>query len=176
MKSCCRFPPFLQVILGISSSPRPGFALLSTCSSSQLPCASGGRASWDRLCRAAARIVCVVFTLFGLSWISCFTLRQPQMLPFLSQLIPPDVESLPASAPPALSLLFLLLSFFVLPRYASIHKILSSGQGLLLVFRLCSVRTVASIDVFLIHPWERDVLLCPPTSTFLSPFCFFLYC
>ena len=64
---------------------------------------------------------------------------------------------------------------FVLPRYASIHVILSGGQGLLLVFRPCSVRTVTSIDVVLIHPWREMYSVSTYSSTFLSPFYFFLF-
>ena len=43
------------------------------------------------------------------------------------------------------------LLFSVLPSYAGIVMVLSGVQGLLLVFRWCSVRTVKSIDVFLMH-------------------------
>ena len=54
---------------------------------------------------------------------------------------------------------FLSSSFFflfsVIPSYAGIFIVLSSVQGLLLVFSWCSVRIVASIDIFLIHPWRE---------------------
>ena len=68
-----------------------------------------------------------------------------------------------ASAPPSqgagpipLPLLLLLPSFFsILPSYAGIFRVLSGVQDLLLVFSRCSVRTVASVDVFLCICGER---------------------
>ena len=47
------------------------------------------------------------------------------------------------------------LLFSVLPSYAGIFIVLSVVQGLLLVFSPCSVRIVASVDVFLMHPWRE---------------------
>ena len=41
------------------------------------------------------------------------------------------------------------------PSYEGIFIVLSGVQGLLLVFSQCSVRTVASIDVFLMHLWRE---------------------
>ena len=49
-----------------------------------------------------------------------------------------------------LSSSFPLLSF-ILPGYAGIFIVLSSVQGLLLVFSWCFSRTVPSVDVFLMH-------------------------
>ena len=59
-----------------------------------------GHVSLSRVCRALARIVCVVLTLFKLSQISCLTLRQPQMLPFHPNQFHQMQESLPSSSPP----------------------------------------------------------------------------
>ena len=55
-----------------------------------------------------------------------------------------------ASSPPPSPFLFPIL-----PSYAGIFIVLSGVQGLLLVFSRCSVRIVASIDVFLMHPWRE---------------------
>ena len=51
----------------------------------------------------------------------------------------------------SLSSFFSLLSF-ILPSYSWIRIILSSGQGLLLVFSWCSI---ASVDIFLTHSWSK---------------------
>ena len=53
-----------------------------------------------------------------------------------------------------LSSCFSLLCF-ILPIYAGIFIFLSSDQDFLLVFSQCSVRIVASADVFLMHPWRE---------------------
>ena len=47
------------------------------------------------------------------------------------------------------------LLFSVLLSYPGIFIILSNVQGLLLVYSWCSVRIVASVDVFLMHPWRE---------------------
>ena len=49
---------------------------------------SRGLASLCGVQRAVVRIICVVLTTFRLSQISCFTLRQPQMLPFCPKQLP----------------------------------------------------------------------------------------
>ena len=55
-----------------------------------------------------------------------------------------------------ISLPLLLLPLFlhsVLPGHLGIFFVLSSVQGLWLVFSWCPVRTVPSVDVFLMHLW-----------------------
>ena len=65
------------------------------------------------------------------------------------------------SSPPGLQVpsCFLSSSFSLLPSilpcYAGIFIVLSSVQGLLLVFSWCSVRIVPSVDVFLMHLWRE---------------------
>ena len=61
-------------------------------------------------------------------------------------------RSHPTSSPPPSPFFF-----SVLPSYAGIFIVLSGVQGLLLVFSWCSqyVRIVASVDVFLMHPWRE---------------------
>ena len=114
--------------------------------------------------RAVVRTACVFLTLFRLPQIRCFTLSwQSQMLPFcpnfpigegvslnsgvyLLQLPCPRVQVLSRFVSSSFSLLF-----SILPGYAVTFIVLSSVQGLLLVFSQCSVRIVALIDVFLLH-------------------------
>ena len=72
-----------------------------------------------------------------------------------------------------LSFSFSLL-FAILPSYAGIFIVLSGVQGLLLVFSWCSVRIVASIDVFLMHPWREVNSTSSYYSTILNPLPFIL--
>ena len=60
------------------------------------------------------------------------------------------------------------LLFDILPSYAGIFIVLSGVQGLLLVFSRCSVRIVASIDVFLMHLWRE---INSTSSYFSAIFC-----
>ena len=89
--------------------------------------------------------------------------------PLLLQLISPLVRGLPQmweplhcfSSTPGAQILpcFLFSSFsllsFIPPGYAGIFLVLSSAQGLLLVFSWCSVRVVPSANVFLMHLWRE---------------------
>ena len=171
LKSCCRFPPFLQVI----SSESIAVLALGLLSCLHAPAPSCHAPSVDVHPGTG-----YVGPRLGLSvWFSLYSdchgsaaspSNSPKCFPFCPNWFLRMWESLPLLQLPQrfLSSSFSFLSF-VLPRYVSIHKILSSGQGLLLVFRPCSVRTVASIDVFLIHPWRE---MCPISTYFsavLSP-------
>ena len=62
----------------------------------------------------------------------------------------PACRFCPTSSPPPSPFFF-----SVLPSYAGIFIVLPNVQGLLLVFSQCSVRIVASIDVFLMHQWRE---------------------
>ena len=79
----------------------------------------------------------------------------------LSQLISPDaiIHSLLHLLNPGVQvpscLLFYSLLTFVLLSYTWIHMALSGGQGPWLVFSQCSVRTVVSVDRFLMHLWRE---------------------
>ena len=83
-----------------------------------------------------------------------------------------------------ISLPLLLLPLFlhsVLPGHLGIFFVLSSVQGLWLVFSWCPVRTVPSVDVFLMHLWREmklDVLLllCHLSSSHLQFFIFYFIC
>ena len=108
-----------------------------------------------------------------LSHSRCFTLWQPQMLPFCPNWLPHMWGSLPFSSPPfqeagliPLTLpLFSLLSF-ILSNFLSIYVLIFHGQGLLPVCSRCSVRSSASEDVFLMHPWRE--MHSTSTNTLLS--------
>ena len=99
----------------------------------------------------------------------------------LSQLISPSVRGLPQmweplccfSSPTGEQVLshFLSSSFslsFILPGYAGIFIVLSGVQGLLLAFSQCSVRIVASVDVFLMHLWREMNSMSSYSSTILK--------
>ena len=68
----------------------------------QLPAAalSRGLASLSGVCMAVARIVCVILTPFRLSWICCFTLQQPQILPLCPKQLLRSGDLTPASVLP----------------------------------------------------------------------------
>ena len=76
---------------------------------------SRGLASLYGVQRAVVRIICVVLTTFRLSQISCFTLRQPQMLPFCPKQLPWIWGSHPCFSSPTIwlqAVLLILLLFF----------------------------------------------------------------
>ena len=165
--------------LWISSLPSPqavslqptavGFALQSSHSSSQPPCAlSDTHPVWgmqgcgkDHLCRSYS-------VLSATHW-PFRSLLTASDAPLLSQLISPSVRGLPRMWEPLLCFsspsgaqipsCFLSSSFpllsFILPSYAGIFLVLSGVQGLLLVFSQCSVRIVPSVDVSLMHLWRE---------------------
>ena len=88
----------------VNSSPCPGIAPQSLNSSFQLPAPvpCRGPASLSGVCMAVARIVCVILTPFRLSWICCFTLQQPQILPLCPKQLLRCGDLTPASVlPPA---------------------------------------------------------------------------
>ena len=74
----------------------------------------------------------------------------------------PGCRSRPASSPPP--------SPFFIPSYPVMQGslVLSSVQDLLLVFSQCSVRIVASIGVFLMHPWREMNSMSSYSSTILN--------
>ena len=84
-----------------------------------------------------------------------------------SQLPCPGVQVLPCFLSSSFSLLF-----SVLPSYAGIFIVLSGVHGLLLVFSWCSVRIVAPIDVFLMHPWREMNSTSSYSSAILNPMIF----
>lgn len=107
--------------------------------------------------------VCVVLTLSRLSQISCFTLLQQPNASLLSQLISPNAiihsyfsSPNPGVQVPSHCLLFSLLTFVYPVVLGSIW--LPGWSGPWLVFSQCSVRTVVSVDRFLMHLW-RDALM-----------------
>ena len=191
---CCRFPPSRP----LSPSPHSQQQfLLWACSSIPMhqlpdPLHTCEHTSQSGAHRAVVRTVCVFLTLSHLPQISPFTLfRQLQMLPVCPTQSPhqrggfPEFRKLSSASSPLpqgagpipLPLLLLLPSFFsILPSYAGMFIVLSGVQGLLLVFRRCSVRIVASIDVFLMHPWREMNSTSTYSSTILSllPMLFFL--
>ena len=67
------------------------------------------------------------------------------------------------------------LFFIILPSYAGMFIVLSGVQSLLLVFSWCSVRTVASIDVFLMHPWREMNSTSSYSSAILTPLSIFYF-
>ena len=72
-----------------------------------------------------------------------------------------------------ISLPLLLLPLFlhsVLPGHLGIFFVLSSVQGLWLVFSWCPVRTVPSVDVFLMHLWREMNSMSTYSSAILPPF------
>ena len=137
-----------------------------------------GLASLFRVRRTTAWIVSVILNPFRLSQISCFTLWQPQMLPFLSQLVDLHASVSPASAhpppryrsgvthssapPPP-------LPSFILPSFAWNYIFLSDGQGLLPVLSWFSVRSSASEDIFLTSLWRDMYSVSTYCSVILSP-------
>ena len=101
----------------------------------------------------------VWFSLFS----DCHMIWQTQILPLCPNGFPqlwdlssflalpePRVRSSSASSPPH----FPPLSF-ALPSYVCLLIILSSCQGLLLVFNQCSVRAEAPVDKLFMHPWRE---------------------
>ena len=68
------------------------------------------------------------------------------------------------------------LPSFILPSFAWICVVLSDGQGLLLALSWCSVRSSASEDVFLMHPWREMYSTSTYSSAILSPLGTFLKC
>ena len=181
---CCRFPRFRplspclhsqQQFLLWACSPVPMLQLpvpLHTCEYMSQ--------TWVH--RAMVRTICVFLILSYLSQINHFTLFwQAQMLPFcpinfpvregvsLNSGISPLLQlPCPGMQVPSCFLSSFSLLFFILPCYAGIFIVLSGVQGLLLVFSLCSERTVAYVDVFLVHPWREM----NSTSSTLLPSCF----
>ena len=142
-------------------------------------------------CRAVVWTICVFLSLSHLPQISHFTLFwQPQMLPFCPNRFPRQRESFPVGEGVPLnsgtiplfqfphprvqvpsrflSSSFSLLYFSILPSYAGIFIVLSSVQGLPLVFSQCSVRIVAFIDVFLMHPWREMNFMSTYSSAILN--------
>lgn len=75
----------------------------------------------------------------------------------------PGCWSCPACPPPS------PFSPSSLPNHAWVYTILSGGQGLLLVFSQCSVTTVLSVDVFLMHLWREMHSMSTYFSTILVP-------
>ena len=123
---------------------------------------SGGLGSFSAVHRATARIVSVDLRLsFRLSKINCSILQQPQMLSLCPILLPLCGYLTTASAclsrecrfSPAHSLIF--PSFLHPLSFAWICIFLSSDQKLLPAQSWCSVRSSASKDVFLMHPWRE---------------------
>ena len=93
-----------------------------------------------------------------------------------------QVPSNPRGMDPIPLPLFFFSSFFCPTWSSRIFFVLSSVQGLWLMFSWFSVRTFPSVDIFLMHLW-RDETWCPPTPlpSFLLPppicyFLFYLYC
>lgn len=130
------------------------------------------------VCRTAAQIFSVVFTLFRPSEMSCFTNLQqshisslcpnwfPQMwdsLPCFSFPTPGCKSGLTCSHPPSTFFSFILLI------YGWICVILSICQRLLLVFSQCSIRIIASVHIFLIHLWREIHSFSTYFSTILAP-------
>ena len=133
----------------------------------QLPAAalSRGLASLSGVCMAGPRIVCVVLTPFSLSWICCFTLQQPQVLPHCPKQLPRCGDLTPASvlppprcrSSPAHSLSF-FPSLLCPTEFCVVLYILFHWSGTLacsqLVFHkiFCVLRCVPDVSI------EREVL------------------
>ena len=124
--------------------PRVSSGRLPAVRSRQLPATvcSRGLASLSRVCKAVARIVCVVLTPFRRSQISCGTPQQPQMLALCPKQLPRCGDLTPASVPPPVGIgpvLLTLVCFPLLP-FARICISLAGGQGLLPVSDLLHLR------------------------------------
>ena len=65
-------------------------------------------------------------------------------------------SSAPLQVPSILSSSFSLILPLIIPGYVGIFPILSSVQGLLLVFSQCIVRVVPSVGVFMMH-LQREI-------------------
>lgn len=129
------------------------------------------------VCRAAAQIFSGSHSI---QTIRDQLLHQPPTISntfLLSQLIPPDVGFSPWLQLPNIQMQvwsYLLSSpfyffSFILLIYGWICVILSIGQRLLLVFSQFSMRTIASVDIFLIHLWREIHSFSIYSSTILAP-------
>ena len=127
----------------------------------QLPAivCSRGLVSLSWVCRAVAKIVCVVVIPFCHRPAAALS----SSLKFFSS-VPnnsPVWGSDPASAPPPLgagAVLLLSSPSFVLLSFAWVCTFLSGGQRFLLVLSWCSARSSVSKGVIQVHPW-REIFL-----------------
>ena len=146
----------------------------SPVSTFQLPAAvySGGPVSLSRVCRTMAHIVRDSHSIQTVTDQLLHSLTA-SFAPFLSQLIVPNVR-----ISPPLQLFHLQVQiwsssfsflFFVLPGCEWIYIFSPNGQRLLPVLNWYSVRTSASEDVFLMHPWWGISSMSTYSSNILSP-------
>ena len=178
-------------LLADNSSPLPGSALQTPCSSTQPPSAPADTrlrldmqgCGTDHLCRSHSVLPATDGLLHS-------PLIAPET-PLLSQLISLPVRGLPQvweplvsfSSPLGVQVLscflsssFSLLLSFILPGYVEIFLVLSGVQGPLLVYCSCSVRLVPFVDVFLMHLWGEMNSTSSYFSSILTPFvCVYLY-
>ena len=106
---------------------------------------SDGLASQSWTCKAAVQIICVALTPFRLSWISCFTLWQPQMLLLCPNQLSQCQDLTPSQIPPhlqvqvrfPLTLLLFSPSFFH-PTEFCMHLLSSGALWELLYLRIYS--------------------------------------
>ena len=168
--------PIAVLAPGLFSNPHaPAPSPLHTCE----------HTSQSRARRTTVWTICVFLTLSHLPQFGHFTLfPQPQMLPFCPNRFPrwrgvsPNLGISPLLQLPRprvqVPSCFLSSSssflFFILPSYTGIFIVLSSVQDLLLVFSQCSVRMVASIDVFLMCPWREMDSTSSYSSAILTPY------
>ena len=149
-------------------------------SSSQPLCALVDLHPCLEVCRTMAWMVCVVLTPFRLLQISCFTLIVSDVSP-PSQPIAPDtgISPLLQLTNPQLQfvLLSLLLPSFLHPTELCVDPHISFQlSGTSAGISWCFMRTAASVDVFLMHPWKEICPMSTQSSTILSTLCLQLLC
>lgn len=176
-----------------SSSPLPGFALQSPCSSTQsLPvpvctCRHMSQATAERdvvptICPACHRpAISLSSNSSRCSSAQLISLLVRGFLWMWEHLCFLQVPSNPRGMGPIPLPLFFFSPFFCPTWSSRIFFVLSSVQGLQLTFSWCSVRTFPSVDVFLMHLWREmklDVLLllCHLSSSHLQFFIFYFIC
>ena len=161
-----RSPPLCP--LGhVNSSPHPAFQ--SLCSSSQPLNVSGDLSPWPGYV-GLRHGLCGSHSIQSVTDQLLHSLTVSDASP-LSQTISPMCTSCPCFRFPNPQVQIQSRSFslslpsFILPSFAWICIFLSGGQGLLPAVSWCSVRSSASEEVFLMHPWREMY----STSTYFFP-------